>query len=346
MNRQSVQVVVAGVPHGCQDARPSGHWLTEAHVEAIRSVSASINLVETSQKELAAGLLPVQPAEVLLTETSGTLPELDASIPGQIPSALFRLLVRDELRWVQSCSAGVEHLVHAFPDSVILSNAAGNHARALAESALGGILSHVKRFRDRLERQQRHLWEELPCRELRGSTLCVIGTGNIGATVAQLAAPLRMSMIGVRRTPRPTPPFHRVVGPREMPEVLGEADFVVIACPLTPETDGLIGARELALMKAGAYLVNMSRGRVIDQEALLASLRSGQISGAFLDAFSHEPLAETDPLWDAPNVTIIPHDSHSSQLIGDNMVGLFCENLRRYVERTPLLNVVDRSRGY
>jgi phosphoglycerate dehydrogenase-like enzyme len=190
------------------------------------------------------------------------------------------------------------------------------------------------------------MWEELHCDELRGRVMVVLGTGNIGSAVARLAQAFRMRLIGVRRNPRPTEHFDSVVGPAELRDVLGEADYLVIACPLTAETEGMIGPAELAAIKLGAYLINVSRGRVVQQAALLDALHSGRLSGAFLDAHAEEPLPQNHPFWDVPGVTVIPHDSHSSPYIGDNIVDLFTDNLRRYLAGEPLRNVIDRERGY
>jgi phosphoglycerate dehydrogenase-like enzyme len=128
--------------------------------------------------------------------------------------------------------------------------------------------------------------------------------------------------------------------------VLAKADYVVVACPLSPETEGLLGPAEFTAMKPGAYLLNVARGRIVDESALLDALRSGHLGGAFLDCHIQEPLPPDHSLWSAPNATIIPHDSHSSERIGDNLVALFCDNLARYLRGESLRNVVDRALGY
>jgi phosphoglycerate dehydrogenase-like enzyme len=249
---------------------------------------------------------------------------------------------------MQACSSGVSHILGTglLAGDVILTNAAGVHADALAESTLAAVLLHAKRLRKRIENQQTRTWEELHCDELRGKTLTVLGTGNIGSAVARLASAFRMRLVGVRRNPRPTEYFEQVIGPADLPAVLTDTDYLVIACPLTPETEGMIGAAELDAVKPGAYLINISRGKVVQQQPLLAALGSGKLSGAFLDAHAEEPLPVEHPFWDAPGVTVIPHDSHSSPHIGDNIVDLFCDNLRRYLAGEPLRNVIDRERGY
>ncbi len=211
---------------------------------------------------------------------------------------------------------------------------------------MAGVLSHAKRLPERAERQRERRWEELHCRELRGQTMLVIGTGNIGMATARLASAFRMRLLGIRATPAPLDGFERVGGPGDLIEMLAEADYIVIACPLTPATEGLIGPDEFAATKRGAYLLNVSRGKVVQEPALLAALEDGTLSGAYLDAHPQEPLPVEHPLWDMPGVTIIPHDSHSSPYIGDNIVALFADNLRRFLAGEPLRNVVDRGRGY
>jgi phosphoglycerate dehydrogenase-like enzyme len=138
----------------------------------------------------------------------------------------------------------------------------------------------------------------------------------------------------------------RVLGPDALPELLADSDFIVLAAPLTPATEGMIDATALAAVKPGAWLINVSRGRLIDERALLRALRDGPLGGAVLDTFREEPLPPGSPFYDLPNVIVTPHTSWSSGRVLDRSVGLFCENLRRYRTGEPLLNVVDPSAGY
>jgi len=337
-----VRVVVAGVPRSYQQPFSDGRWLTEEHVAKIAGVSDRIELIHTSRAELERGDVP-EPADVLLIEASGDEPYLD-----EIPAEGFARLVSPRLRWVQSCSSGVGHILNLglLADDVVLTNAAGVHADALAESVMAGVLSHAKRLPERAERQRDRRWEELHCRELRGQTMLIIGTGNIGLATARLAQAFRMRLLGIRATPAEIDGFDRVGGPSDLPDFLAEADYIVIACPLTPATEGLLGPAAFAATRRGAYLLNVSRGKVVQEPALLAALADGTLSGAYLDAHAQEPLLLDHPFWDTPGVTVIPHDSHSSPYIGDNIVDLFADNLRRFLAEEPLRNVVDRVRGY
>jgi len=338
-----VHVVVAGVPRGYQNPDADGRWLRDYHIEQIKAVSPRVRLLHTTRDELDDGVLPMVGAEVLLLEAGD-----DEWYRNEIPDDGFAKLVSKNLRWMQACSSGVSHILgtNLLDDDVILTNAAGVHADALGESTMAAVLLHAKRLRRRIENQHTRTWEELHCDELRGRMMTVLGTGNIGSAVARLASVFRMRLVGVRRNPQPTEHFETVVGPDELHDVLPETDYLVIACPLTPETHGMIGAPEFAAMKEGSYLINVSRGLVVQQEPLLAALDAGKLSGAFLDAHAEEPLPDDHPFWEAPGVTVIPHDSHSSPYIGDNIVDLFIDNLRRYIAGEPLRNVIDRERGY
>lgn len=341
MSASSLQVVVAGVPRSCQDAHPDGSWLTTRQFEQILSISRDIELIHLTRNDLAASV-DAQP-DVLLIEASGREPYLD-----EIPLSGFQSLVSDRLRWVQSCSSGVGHILELglLGQDVVLTNAAGVHANALGESVMAAVLFHAKRLGERLENQQQRRWAELFCSELRGKTMLVVGAGNIGRAAARLADAFGMQVIGVRRTPEPVPHFDRMIAPNQLPDVLLEADYVVITCPLTPETEGMIGEREFAVVKPGAYLINVSRGKVVQEPALLDALAGGKLSGAYLDAHAREPLPGDHPFWTTPGVTVIPHDSHSSPLIGDNIIDLFTDNLGRFIAGNPLRNVVDPLRGY
>jgi phosphoglycerate dehydrogenase-like enzyme len=343
MADERVRVVVAGVPRSYQHPQPDGRWLTDEHVARITAVSPPVELIHTTRAALASGTVPDPGPDVLLIEASGDEPYLD-----EIPAESFARLVTPRLRWVQSCSSGVGHILNLglLGDDMLLTNAAGVHANALAESVMAGILLHAKRLPERLDRQRGRVWQELHCSELRGATMCVIGTGNIGLATARLATAFGMRVIGVRRSPRPAEYVDECVGPERLHDALRQSDYVVIACPLTPETEGMLGAPEFAALKRGAYLLNVSRGKVVQERALLDALADGTLSGAYLDAHAQEPLPREHPFWTAPGVTVIPHDSHSSPLIGDNIVELFADNLGRYLAGEPLRNVVDVARGY
>lgn len=337
------RIVAAGVPRSYQEPFPDGCWLSERHVATITNVSDEVELIHTSRARLEAGQIPEPSADILLVEATGRDRYKD-----ELPMAAFATLVTPRLRWLQSCSSGVEHILgmNLVPPEVEITKAAGIHAAALAESIMAAVLFWAKQLGQRIDNQRARLWQDLRCIELRDKTICIIGTGHVGTATAQRAQAFGLKTLGVRRRAIPSEAFVEVFDRDRLDEALARADFVVVACPLTPETEGMIGPRELAAMKRGAYLINVARGRILQDHAVLAALASGQLGGAFLDAFHPEPLPGDHPYWSAPNVTLTPHDSHSSEFIGDNIVDLFCANLRRWLAGEPLLNRIDRSRGY
>ncbi len=253
-----------------------------------------------------------------------------------------------DLRWIHTISAGVDHLLSPTlrESDVVLTNASGVFDIPIAETVLAYMLAVVKRLPEFLDQQKDHRWKTLDLRELHGLTLGIVGLGSIGSQVARLCRPFGMRILGLRRNPRPSPVADEVLPHTRLHDLLGRSDFVLISIPLTDETRGLIGREELAAIKPDGWLINIARGQIVDQEALIEALREGSIGGACLDALAQEPLPEDSPLWDFPNVIITPHNSWSSPHIQEREIELFLENLRRYVAGEPLLNVVDKEIGY
>jgi len=343
MAQEKLHVCVAGVPRSYQNPFADGRWLTENHIQQINAVSPRIELTHITEKELSAGKLPAYPADILLLEASGDEPYLD-----EISAPNVGKLVKPNLKWVQACSSGVGHILELglFSEDVHLTNAAGVHAAALSESVMAAILFHTKLLGERIENQRQRRWQELHCSELTAQTLLIIGTGKIGCEAAKRARAFGMRILGLRRSGDPHDSFDQMYGAPGLQEALAQADFVLIACPLTSETKRMIAATEFSVMKPNAYLINVARGKIIDESALLNAVVSGQIGGAFLDAFAEEPLPDEHPFWATPGITLTPHDSHSSPLIGDNIVSLFTDNLRRQIAGDPLINQIDYQKGY
>ena len=201
-------------------------------------------------------------------------------------------------------------------------------------------------MRAQAARTWRHM-ENAEVFELAGKTLLLVGLGAIGQHTAQVAAALGMRVLGVRRTAsEPFPGIEHVAGIESLHDLLPEADFVVLMTPLTPATRGLIGERELRLMKRDAYLVNVARGGVVDEAALVNALRAGWIAGAGLDVFEHEPLPPDSPLWEMTNVIITGHYAGVTPAYDVRAFEVFLDNLRRYRAGQPLRNVVDKRLGY
>jgi phosphoglycerate dehydrogenase-like enzyme len=260
------------------------------------------------------------------------------------------------LRWIQTASAGVEE--NLFPamvaSDVILTNAAGLHAVSIPEHVFGQILVLARNFHEAFRLQSRSQWDRFGViayaggiRELAGANLLVLGAGAIGRNVARLGAALGMHVRVIRRDPsRPTPDAEEVRPPSELHEQLRWADAVVLAVPLTGQTRNLIGEPELRAMRSDAFLVNVARGEVVDDEALIAALRGGAIAGAALDVFSEEPLPAEHPFWSIPNLVLTPHVSGYTPRYFEKVLALFEDNLDRFLAGRPLRNVVDKRLGY
>ncbi len=339
-------VLVSGVPFGCQDRRPDETWLTGRQIDQLHAVSPRIVLHHIGAPDLNSGRASIPNPKAFLVETSGIDPGYE-EMPGFVSGEALKKAITADLHFIQSCSAGVEHLLPLVPPGLPVCNASGVHANAIAETVIGVILARAKMLPQRRQDQEDRVWRQLPCRELVGSTVCILGVGRIGTAVARLARAFEMRTVGLRRGGGSVADeFDAVYGVTDRMAALRGADYLVVACPLTDETRGLIGEPELSALKPGALLLNVARGAIVDEGALLEILGRGHLSGAFLDAHIEEPLPADHPLWAMPGVDISPHDSHASQLMGDRHVSLFCENLRRCLSEEPLLNVVDARRGY
>jgi phosphoglycerate dehydrogenase-like enzyme len=249
------------------------------------------------------------------------------------------------LRWVQSMGAGVERFcVPQLPRQVILTRAAGIFGRWMAEYTLAWCLWVTQRIELFREQQRQRRWLEVTPGRLSAATLCVVGLGDIGRAIARAARGLGMRVIGVTRSGRAVREADRVYRTGALRQALAPADFVVLTVPLTPVTHDLIGARELAAMKRSAWLLNVARGAVVEEDALIAALRDRKIGGAVLDVFNREPLPAEHPFWALDNVAITPHISGPS--VAAEIAPLFNDNLRRYLAGRPLRHVVDQKRGY
>jgi phosphoglycerate dehydrogenase-like enzyme len=208
------------------------------------------------------------------------------------------------------------------------------------------MLALNRNFPRWLDAQRAHRWERFTHGELNGRTCGIIGLGHSGTDLAQKAKAFHMHVLGVRRKRAPVPFVDEVMGPDRLGDLLSRSDFVVITAPLTDETRGLIGEAELRLMKPTAVLVCFSRGGIIDDAALVRALTDGWIAGAGLDAHGTEPLPPDSPFWDLPNVIVTPHNGATSPETLARGADVFEENLERYLDGRPLVNVVDKSAGY
>ncbi|MGI5838587.1 MAG: D-2-hydroxyacid dehydrogenase [bacterium] len=332
---------VSGIPRGYHFPGPDGNWLRPEHREKILQAAPGSEL-----REIPAGRVDAAAAdgiEVLLAEGGNRI-----HYPGELDWEDYQRFFQPALRWVQLCSTGFsDNITPEITDgSVTLTNAPGLHTGPIAESVLAAMLAHAKNLDRRRLDQAAHAWRQVKNSELFRSTVLIIGLGRIGQETARLCRAFAMRVIGTKRHAAPVPNVDLVFPPEELAAHLPKADFIVMAVPLTPATENMIGPAEFAAMRETAYLINVGRGRAVDEAAMVEALQAGRIAGAYLDAFVTEPLPPDHVLWDLPNVRLVPHDSHSSPYIGDRMVDIFCANLRRYVWGEPLQNICDPRRGY
>jgi glyoxylate/hydroxypyruvate reductase A len=259
------------------------------------------------------------------------------------------------LRWLQSTGAGIGQAIRRLGydrrlPNTIFTTASGVHARPLADFCLMSMLAFAKGLPRMIGDQRRHHWERYAGAELGGRTLGIVGVGRIGTEVARLAKAMDMTVIGIKRSVAGIDPaslhLDELHGPNELHAVLRRVEYLVLITPHTDETEHMIGANELALLPAGAVLINIGRGALIDEPALIAALHSGHLGGAALDVFADEPLPSDSPLWDMPNVLVSPHSASTSDLENGRITDLFCQNLERYLAGEPLLNVLDMNRLY
>jgi phosphoglycerate dehydrogenase-like enzyme len=256
-----------------------------------------------------------------------------------------------QLRWIQATSAGIGGFMHRTgldASDLTVTTAAGIHAIPLAEFAVMGALHFVKGVPMLRERQRTHHWELYATRQLAGLRALVVGLGGIGRKAAQSFAALGLDVWGLGRDGKDyeVPAVSRVIYRADLNKALPQIDVLVLACPLTPDTEGMIGAEQIGLLKPDAVVVNVARGPVIDQAALTAALRGGRIAGACLDVFAVEPLPPDDPLWDLDNVILSPHSASTVATENAALVDLFLDNLERLADGSPLRNLYDPGRGY
>jgi phosphoglycerate dehydrogenase-like enzyme len=320
-------------------------YADEEILRRIRAVSAKIKVTDASTMvfaELRGNDSKKAELDALLAETDvlfGFVP------PKNVTSRAPRL------KWMQATSAGVDrHLgTEIWRSKVILTGVSGIHATAIGEYVLGMMLMIVKDAPAAFKMKQTREWHRYPTRTLRGKTLGIIGLGHIGREVARLAKAFGIKVIATRRSAKEAGKAANVdllLPASRMQELLAGSDFVVLTLPLTPETRHIIGEAELRAMKPSAYIMNIGRGGLIDEEALIKALDEKRIAGAGLDVTAAEPLPKESRLWDYDNVILTPHNSGGMEDYMVRATELFCDNLRRYLEGRRLRNVIDRKKGY
>lgn len=258
------------------------------------------------------------------------------------------LVAAPNLKWVHFVNTGVDQ--HAFLPNLVdrrvrLTTSAGSNGEPVAQTAICGLLMLARGFPSWWTAQGRREWApmrgDVVPRDLAGQTVIVAGLGTVGAAVARFCQALGMHVIGVRRSPRRADdPVHEMHTPAALPGLLVRCDWVVLACPLTPETRHMINAGTLGQLPRGARLINVARGGLVDERALAAALKSGQLGGVYLDVFEQEPLSADSPLWVLPNVIISPHNASASAGNDDRATRIFLANLLNWAQGRPLQNEI------
>jgi phosphoglycerate dehydrogenase-like enzyme len=293
-----------------------------------------------------------------LGEMVGAHPEVDVLCVNFVASNLPPLL--PNLRWLALTSAGADHVINQpwvnRPDAPIITTANGVHSVPISEHVFSAILLWSRRWPDLMRLQRERAWPagvmeraRYAGRELDGATLLIIGLGAIGRRIARLGRAFGMRTLATRRSvgPGATDPDVDVIAPMDrLDALLPEADYIVIATPSTAETRGMISAARLARMKPDAMLINIARGDIVEEPALIEALAAGRLGAAALDVTAHEPLPAGDPLWSAPNLILSPHISGLTPRYSQRLTDILLDNIARYREGRPMRNRVQPARGY
>ena len=293
--------------------------------------------------------------ETVLCKTSTEVPEILKTFKPEVVMSFRRippgpfpqeaLTTSATIKWIHSGGAGSDHIVPWDPDHVTVTNSSGIHVAALSQYVIIQVLWFCAGM-PRFQRQQReHRWERHPMDTVDGRTLLVVGMGNIGTGVAQRASALGMRVIGLRTASSESPYAEKVLAIENLDACLPEADFVALTLPRTDRARGLFGAARLARFKPGSILINIARGDIVDEAALIDALKDGPIAGAAMDVFSEEPLPTESPFWGMQNVIVTPHTGDPKDW-ERRAVEVFCDNLERYIKGEALINIVLPDRGY
>jgi len=305
----------------------------DVYLEPIRARFADVVLESCRDySDLEATLRDFRPAIVLAAKIG-------------IPFPKETLFECPSLEWVQTASAGVDHLLPLNPQ-VMVTSASGIHDEVLTDYVICSVLMWNLHFPRFFQQQREHDWKSTELVPAAGQTLSILGLGGVGRLAAVKAKKLGMRVLGLKAHPcEPPDGVDEVHGVERLSEVARQSDFLTVTLPLTPKTRGLVDERVLQSMKPGSVLINLSRGTIVDENALSKALGAGPLRGAVMDVFAEEPLPKESELWDLPNLVITPHTGDIQgwrEKVGD----LFCENLARRRSGEPLKNVVDPERGY
>jgi len=315
-----------------------GIHLQEVHVRAIRDANPDVEFVEIAS------------IDEWQTRREALAPHLEAAV-GFPYNEIVDLVSLPRFKWHQQTGAGTDWLLRypqVVESDVVLTNASGVTAIPIAEHIIALMFALARRLSRFAQAQREHQWYPRGrLSELDGGTVGIIGLGAIGEKTAEKVRGLNMRVIGMRRDPtKGSEHVDRMLGPDGLYELLEQSDWVVLTTALTPETRGLLGEPELRAMKDSAFLINIARGEVVDEEVLTQALEEGWIAGAGLDVFDQEPLSPDSPLWDMRNVVITPHWAGYTSHYGERVTEIIIENIRRYRQGEPLRNVINKMLTY
>jgi D-3-phosphoglycerate dehydrogenase len=303
------------------------------HLEQIRAAAPGHEIVDAGQERIAAEL---PTADIFCGH---------AKVPVPWPA----VVKQGRLKWIQSSAAGLDHCLtqEVIDSNIIVTSASGLFADQVAEQTLALLLGFLRALPTFFRQQQTKEFIRRPTLDLHGKTVGIVGLGGNGRRIAEVLVPFRVRMLATDYFPIDKPPQVEQLWPADqLPQLLRESDIVILCVPLNSQTQHMIGAPELSAMKRGSVLINVARGPVIDEPALVAALEAGHLAGAGLDVTEIEPLPEASKLWTLPSVIITPHVGAQSARRADDTTDLICENLRRYFSGQPLLNLVDKQLGF
>ena len=313
--------------------------LPSIYVDRIRNVSTDLDVVQSKDKDSALNLAP----------------DADILFAGFFSQELF--VAAKNLKWIQAWGAGVDRLLvpQVVKSHVVVTNAGGVHPTPVSEHAIALMLCLCRKLHLCVRNQSERRWTRYESgesieqvEELSGKTVGIVGLGRIGAELARKTKCLGMRVIATKRhlSGQQSASVDLLIRPSNLKKLLAESDFVVLTLPLTKETMGMIGEAQLKSMKQTSYLINVSRGKIIQEDKLIEALRQGWIAGAGLDTFENEPLPKNNELWSLRNVIITPHIAGLTPYYMDRVTNIFCENLNRFMHKQSLVNVVDKKLGY
>ena len=305
----------------------------EGHVTQIREAAPEWDVINAGQEGVAEEILT---ADIFCGHA-------------KVPVPWAEVVERNRLKWIQSSAAGMDHclVTEVINSSIPVSSASGLFAQQVAEQTMALLMGMLRSMPVFHRAQEKREFIRRPTDDLHGKTVGIVGLGGNGRRIAETLAPMRVRTIATDFYPVQRPDCVEELWPaEELPRLLQTADIVILCVPLNAQTARMMGAEQFALMKKGAYLVNVARGQVVDEPALVEALRQDRLRGAALDVTAEEPLPTESPLWDMPQVTITPHVGAQSADRVDVTVDFFCENLHRFCHDERLLNCVDKQLGF